>query len=318
MKKIFLSLLASLLAFSLSSCILFSELPIPASSSVRVTFVDGESSETKVFSSAASVEYPVLAARGNLVFSGWYYDSEITVPVMTGDSLGDSVTLYAGWSLDYENVTNKIFSEYIMANLEINVKNVKAGFFGGASNSKGSGVIFKEQDGFYYLLTNNHVVEPDEGYTVSSYTVTDCYGNDYSAALVDAAPEYDLAVLRISKGDVELRVLELADKGLVTGDDVIAIGQPGGLKNSVTYGEVVKVDVFEGGGESDGDSFDFPIIWHDAPVDHGSSGGMLLNHELELAGINFAIGTSDDDSFVCGFAVGIGEVREYLTLIGLE
>ncbi|MBQ8322205.1 MAG: trypsin-like peptidase domain-containing protein [Clostridia bacterium] len=317
MKKVILSLFASLLAFLLSSCFLLSELPMSTSSGVQVTFVDGDSSETVTFSSALSVVYPELSERENLVFSGWYYDSNATVPVRAGDAFGDSVTLYAGWTLDYESVTNKIFDEYIMANLEVNVKSVKAGFFGGASNSKGSGVIFKEQGGYYYLLTNNHVVEPEEGYTVSSYTVTDCYGNDYSAALVDAAPEYDLSVLRISKGEDRLKVLELANEELTVGDDVIAIGQPGGLKNSVTYGEVVKIDVFEGGGESDTSEIDFPIIWHDAPVDHGSSGGMLLNNELELAGVNFAIGTKDDDSFVCGFAVGIKEVRQYLYSLGL-
>ena len=318
MKKFFLAVVTVILALSFSGCAYVVPSLSGISSSVRITFVDGDVTETREFTSSSAVDYPEKNAKGNEHFSGWYYDSACTSPVMPGDSLKGELTLYAGYTVDLEAVTNKIFSSHIKANVGVEVKSVQGGFFGGSVNSSGSGAIFAEDAVYYYLLANDHVVTASPGYTVTSYKVLDCYGNEYSASLIDTSPEYDLAVMRIPKGNDELFVLDMADEPAERKDFVAAIGQPSGMKNSVTYGEVVNIKVFEGGTDtSDETSIDFPIIWHDAPVDHGSSGGMLLNSSLELVGINFAIGTSEDGGFICGFAVGIEKVKEYLSYLNM-
>ena len=318
MKRFFLAVAVAIMALSFSGCSYIAPTFSVGSESVRITFVDGDISETKEFSSSSAIDYPEKNVKGNELFSGWYYDSECTVPVMAGDSLKGDVTLYAGYTVNYEAVTNEIFSSHIKANVGIEVKSVQGGFFGGSANSSGSGAIFAEDTVYYYLLTNDHVVTPSPGYTVISYTAVDCYGNEYSASLIDTSPEYDLAVMRIPKGNAELFVLDMAGEPAERKDFVAAIGQPAGMKNAVTYGNIVNIEVFDGGTDtSDETSIDFPIIWHDAPVDHGSSGGILLNSSLELVGINFAIGTSEDDGFICGFAVGINEIKEYLSYLNI-
>ena len=278
---------------------------------ICITFVVDGKKEEKIFSKNEKIVYPTVAEKENYVFRGWFYDKELNVPAYLGTSFSSDVTLYAGYSFDAASALNKIYSNQIKASVEVLVEH-KKNLFSQVSTQKvtGSGVIFDEDESCYYVLTNAHVIVEKDGYS-RTVSVTDCYGAKHSAVVIKALDEYDLALLKIAKTEKALYVIRFAEEAAKLGDTVISVGSPGGIDNAVTVGEIKKYDVTP---ESIREGkLSFAVIWHDSKIDHGSSGGMLLNAQLELVGINYAVGTSTDDSeFVCGFAVDAEKINEFL------
>jgi len=139
----------------------------------------------------------------------------------------------------------------------------------------GSGVIIS-RDG--YILTNNHVVEG-----AMELTVTMNNKEEYKAKIVGRDPKTDLALLKIDAGET-LPSATLGDsEQLRVGDWVLAIGNPFGLKHTVTSGIVSAKGRIIGAGPYD----DF--IQTDASINPGNSGGPLFNMKGEVVGINTAI-----------------------------
>jgi S1-C subfamily serine protease len=67
-----------------------------------------------------------------------------------------------------------------------------------------------------------------------------------------------------------------------------------------------------------GSNITFPVIYHDSPIDHGSSGGMLLNSDLELCGVIFAVAyEKESGDFVSGLSIPIEKVKEFLVTYSL-
>ena len=122
--------------------------------------------------------------------------------------------------------------------------------------------------------------------------------------------EYDLAVLRIAKGDKALSVAPFALKDPVVGDFVISVGSPGGLNNAVTYGEVKSYGKFN----VDGALVSFEVGTHDAYIASGSSGGAVFNGSLEIIGISFAASADASGEFLVGAFVQISRVIEFLII----
>lgn len=137
----------------------------------------------------------------------------------------------------------------------------------------GSGV-FIDEDG--HVVTNNHVVEGSQ-----RFVVVYADGSRVSASLVGTAPEFDLAVLKVD-GRVPA-VARLGDSSrLLPGSRVAAIGSAlGDFRNTVTAG------VLSGHNRSL-DSLD-GLLQTDAPINHGNSGGPLINLDGEVIGINVAV-----------------------------
>lgn len=279
---------------------------------ITVDFIIDGVKETKSFAKGEKIEYPTPPEKENFVFSGWYFDEQGKEPAYLGSSLADKLTLYAVYTYDYREAINKVSLEYIKACVGIEVLHKKTSFGVPTSTHKvtGSGVIFDESDGLYYVLTNCHVIENVSGYGSREYSVVDCYGNSRSAKLIAKNSASDLALLSIAKENVALGTLSFADSDSKIGDIVIAVGSPGGLDNNVTFGEIKEIDSLNQG---DIGYLSFPVIWHDAPMDHGSSGGVLMNGSFEIVGINYAVGTSQStNKFVCGLAVPRSKVLEFI------
>ncbi len=313
MKKtiLFLSLLISLLAFS--SCVYVPNVSTNGTNVIKeqktVTFVIDGQTETRTFSAGASISYPEVPKKGNYIFDGWYYDEEGERPAYLGSTTASKITLYACYKYDYEEAINSVSSKYIKGTVGIEVMHHK--FMSTSSNKiSGSGVIFDSDDNYYYILTNNHVVEEISGFSSREYSVIDCYGNKHEATLLATKPSADLAIMSIAKTTHELFVIDFAEQNAEIGEIVIAVGSPGGIDNNVTFGKVTHFEKIA----SDAVGYlDFDVIWHDAPVDHGSSGGVLLNASFEIVGINYAVGTTAGGStFVCGLAVPLSEVLTFV------
>ena len=186
------------------------------------------------------------------------------------------------------------------------------------STSYGSGVIYAEKSGYYYCLTNNHVVAKGEK-AKAEIVITDYQLTSYTAELVASDENYDLAVVRFKKNATKpLSTLEVGDGEVGVGSTVVAIGSPNSQMNAITLGTVDSLEsVAVDESKKDISNVNFPVIKHNAPMDNGSSGGALLNAELKLVGINFAASSSDGE-FMHGFAVPLAKVKEFLTKNGLK
>jgi len=164
------------------------------------------------------------------------------------------------------------------------------------SRGLGSGVVYDADKG--YIITNAHVVEDAEDIVV---TLND--GHSEKARLVGADPEADIAVLQIKAQ--ALHGIRLADSSkLRVGDFVVAIGNPFGLKQTVTSG-IVSALGRSGLGIESYENF----IQTDASINPGNSGGALVNLRGELVGINTAILGPNGGNIGIGFAIPINMAR---------
>ncbi len=273
------------------------------------------------------------------VFGGWYTDKNYTQSYDFSYPVNSDIRLYAKWiqkdayELDYRDLLNNITLKTVRSALKINVEkyNTEQGLLGtvkktNITNSTGSGVVYAEKYDslercyYYYCLTNNHVVSND-GKTNISITITDYQGYVYeSAELLANDPDYDLAVVKFKKNISEpLECIEIDMTELAIGETVIAIGSPGGQMNAITFGNVInkdKVDIDQENPEKS--NVTFSVIEHDAHMDNGSSGGVLLNTELKLIGINYAAASDENGEFVFGCAVPSEKVIEFLNKYDLK
>jgi serine protease Do len=166
------------------------------------------------------------------------------------------------------------------------------------SNALGSGFIVNK-DG--YVLTNNHVVGEATDILVK---LPD--GREFSAKVVGKDPPTDVALIRLEKAPKDLPTVPLGDSdALEQGDFVVAMGNPLGLRESVSFGIVSAKDRTIGSGPFD----DF--IQTDAAINPGNSGGPLFNLKGEVVGINTAI-VSPQIGQGIGFAVPISLVKQLL------
>lgn len=168
--------------------------------------------------------------------------------------------------------------------------------------SLGSSVIVS-QDG--YILTNNHVVN---GATDIKVFTND--RREFEARIVGTDPKTDIAILKINASG--LSPLPLGDSSQIQiGDIVFAIGDPfGQLPGTVTMG-IVSATGRSGLGIEGYEDF----IQTDAAINHGNSGGALINLHGELVGISTAIVSESGGNEGVGFAVPINMARSVMEQI---
>jgi putative serine protease PepD len=179
-------------------------------------------------------------------------------------------------------------------------------FPGGAQSggtAQGTGFVYDTKGD---IVTNDHVIS---GSTSVSVKLSD--GSVYKATVVGSDPSTDLAVLHIDAPSSKLVPLSLADSSKVSiGDGVVAIGNPFGLDGSVTSGivsalnrEIMAPD-------------NTPIegaIQTDAAINHGNSGGPLLDLQGNVIGITSQIQSDSGGNDGVGFAVPSNTVSSIVT-----
>ncbi len=154
----------------------------------------------------------------------------------------------------------------------------------------GSGV-FVTTDG--YILTNNHVVD---GADEISVELSD--GRTVTPKIVGTDKPSDLALLKATGSNFPAVAFGNSD-GVKVGDVVLAVGNPLGVGQTVTMGIISAKSRSTGVG--DGSYEDF--LQTDAPINHGNSGGALVNMKGELVGINSQIVSNSDANIGIGFAI---------------
>ena len=163
------------------------------------------------------------------------------------------------------------------------------------AQSLGSGFLVSA-DG--YVVTNNHVVAPDQRAELEEVTVTMPDGTEYPAQLVGRDAQSDLAVLKIERSE-PFPFVKFGDSSQArVGDWVIAIGNPFGLGGTVTSGIVSAVLRNTG----QGGAYD-RYIQTDASINRGNSGGPLFDMQGNVIGINNAIFSPSGGSVGIGFAI---------------
>lgn len=166
----------------------------------------------------------------------------------------------------------------------------------------GSGFLWDRRG---HVVTNFHVIEHGNEFAV---TLSD--RTSWAAKVIGAAPDKDLAVLRIDAPAASLLPLTLGQSNdLVVGQRVLALGNPFGLDHSLTTG-VLSALGRELGSPSGRTIHD--VIQTDAAINPGNSGGPLLNSSGKLIGVNSAIYSPSGASAGIGFAVPVDTVRRLI------
>jgi S1-C subfamily serine protease len=176
-----------------------------------------------------------------------------------------------------------------------------------AGNALGSGWVYST-DG--YIITNAHVVGSETKVEVDFPTGTKVYGN-----VLGADQNSDLAVIKVTVSADQLHPLSLGDSdSLKVGQTVAAIGDPELLLGTMTTGIVSalgrsqpsNVQASSGGYYATGD-----IIQTDALLNHGNSGGPLLNLDGQVVGVNWAVQVDSQSgvSSGIGYAISVNTVK---------
>ncbi len=174
---------------------------------------------------------------------------------------------------------------------------------------QGSGVVI---DGRGYIVTNNHVIS-EAANNPSQFKTTVVFndGKEVPANLVGRDPKTDLAVLKVDNVD-NLSVAQLGDSDKVrVGDEMLAAGAPLGLRSTVTHGIISALHrpVPLSGEGSDTDTV-IDAIQTDASINHGNSGGPLIDMNSQVIGINTAGKSLSDSASGLGFAIPVNEVKQ--------
>jgi len=185
----------------------------------------------------------------------------------------------------------------------VNIKASKGGdyFWESLSASTGSGVIISPNG---YIVTNNHVIEEGKVFRITLHDK-----REFNAKLVGSDPSTDLALLKVNSGELPFLPFGNSDS-LMTGEWVLAVGNPFNLESTVTAGIVSakgrNIHILE-------DDYSIEsFIQTDAAVNPGNSGGALVNTNGELIGINTAIITRSGKYEGYSFAVPADLVRKVI------
>ncbi len=168
----------------------------------------------------------------------------------------------------------------------------------------GSGIVFKEDEKFVYVLTNNHVVdEADEllvEFNMDHLVKAEVLGTDEAT---------DVGIIKVAKVDMmqnavgEVKPVVFGNsENIKVGETAIAIGNPLGYKNTVTVGVISALD------RKLDDANILSLIQTDAAINPGNSGGALVNSRGEVIGMN-TIKIADTKVEGIGFALPINEIK---------
>jgi putative serine protease PepD len=245
------------------------------------------------------------AGAGAGVYAGVSSGTKSAAPTATipAPQSAAATTTVSGLTQLYKDVTPGVVDITVTSN-------APAGGFGpggggGTSQAEGSGFVI---DTSGHIVTNEHVVS---GATAITVRFSD--GTTAKATLVGTDPSTDVGVIKVDVAASQLHPLTLGSSaGVLPGQEVVAIGSPFGLAESMTSGIVSAI------GRTIQAPNNYSIanaIQTDAPINHGNSGGPLLDLSGNVLGINAQIESSGGGSDGVGFAIPIDSVKSVANTI---
>jgi putative serine protease PepD len=244
------------------------------------------------------------AGAGAGVYAGFWGGSETSATptaTVTAAQPAASTTTISSLTQLYKDVTPGV------VDITVNSTSSGGGFGqqGGTTQAEGSGFVW---DSSGHIVTNEHVVDG-----ASTITVRFPDGTTTKATLVDSDPSTDIAVIKVNPDAGELHPLTLgSSKNVQPGQEVVAIGSPFGLADSMTAGIVSAI------GRTIQAPNNYSIansIQTDAPINHGNSGGPLLTTAGAVIGVNAQIESGGGGSDGVGFAIPIDSVKSVVNTI---
>lgn len=200
-----------------------------------------------------------------------------------------------------EAINVRVYSEAAPAVANIVTRTMEYDVFMDPVPAEGAGSGFV-MDTRGYILTNNHVIENAQAIEV---TLGD--GLRFPAKLVGTDVRDDVALIKIDPGDHKLTALPMGDSStLQVGQHVLAIGNPFGFQSTLTTGVVSALGRTV---QTSDESFIDGAVQTDAAINHGNSGGPLLDAHGEVIGINSAIYSTSGTTAGIGFAIPINTAK---------
>jgi putative serine protease PepD len=220
---------------------------------------------------------------------------EVTVPNSQPVASSTGLTVHSIYERTHKGV------------VEITVSERASTPFGqtGKGQAQGSGFVY---DSSGHVITDQHVVAGAQSVKVMFWN-----GKSYNATVVGSDASTDLAVLKVDAPASVLSPISLGDSSRVqVGDGVVAIGSPFGLEQSVTAGIVSALhrEINSPNGFTIDDS-----IQTDAAINHGNSGGPLLNGDGKVIGVTAQIESDSGGNDGVGFAIPSNTVKSIVTQI---
>jgi putative serine protease PepD len=250
-----------------------------------------------------------VVAVGAVALIGGGFDSSTTVVTETGPTPSSSLAPVTG-ALTVNQIYRRAAPGVVRVNSTINSASASRGnpFGSQAQSALGSGFVIDKTG---HIVTNYHVVEGADEVTVSFSN-----RDTVKAEIVGTDPSSDLAVLRVDVGASALTPLPLGNSdSLSVGDPVVAIGNPFGLDRTATSGIVSALQRLI----TAPNRFTIDhVIQTDAPINHGNSGGPLLNSRAQVVGVNTQIETGGDTAtgnVGIGFSVPSNTVKDVVAQI---
>ncbi len=199
---------------------------------------------------------------GTGLFAGWVFGTRSSGTVQPGSTPGTTTPPVTVSGTSIETQREAAIARVRPAVVQVNVVTSSGG-------GLGSGVIIDSRG---YIVTNNHVISGAQSIQVTLYD-----GTSLAGQLVGSDPLDDLALLKVSTSE-KLTAVTLGDSSkLQVGQEVLAIGNPLGITQTVTSGIVSALDRTV--------STIPDAIQTDAAINPGNSGGALVNLQGELVGI---------------------------------
>ena len=224
-------------------------------------------------------------------------DAPNVPPLRSADEIGSGIDLTPAPLTTAEKIAAGVYEQCNRSVVNIAITSIRpGGVFApprAETGDSGSGIVL---DKLGHILTNNHVIESARQVTVTLHS-----GRSYRGRLVGTDPLNDIAVLKIDAEADLLEPVRLVDSdSVVVGQRVFAIGNPFGLKRTLSTGIVASMDRTL---EVQDDWVIKEVIQIDASINPGSSGGPLLDAKGRLIGMNTAIAAETRQSAGIGFAI---------------
>jgi S1-C subfamily serine protease len=256
---------------------------------------------TRILTLAAALTGAVVLAAGGGAATYALLSPDEGGTVVRQVTVGDAEPAASTTGLSVGEIYRRTYRGVV----EITVASASPSPFGGSQTqeAQGSGFVYDEEG---HIVTNEHVVDGASAISVKFWN-----GETYEAELVGSDASTDLAVLKVDAPASVLFPLRLGDSGAVAvGDAVVAIGSPFGLEGTVTSGIVSALH------RQMTSPNEFTIddsIQTDAAINHGNSGGPLVDAQSRVIGVNAQIESDSGGNDGVGFAIPSNTARSIVS-----